>query len=179
MNTEIRSFYSLQDLRETVEEEITKYKAIVDEYNQWLGSFLRDLEATHGDEDWHKNLSALQKTQRKEGSKGGKKGESKKSASASEWTSYKELMLSASEQSEAEILFEAIEEIDIKIEKLGKVKNAIIDLEKLALGKDIVYVTYIHDGVPEKIVLHNKKGKELSEKFKFITDFSVLDETYP
>ena len=76
--TEIRSFYSLQDLRETIDEEINKYKTIVDEYSQWLGSFLRDMEATHGNEEWFKKFSGLKKTLQgkagKESEKGGKSG---------------------------------------------------------------------------------------------------------
>jgi len=181
--TEIRSFYSLRDLRETVEKEITQYKAVSDEYSQWLGSFLRDMEATHGDEEWFKKLAAIQKLPpakgKKEMEKGGKKGKSKKGGSSSEWLSYKDVLLSASEQGEAEILFDAIDEINQKTEQLNKVKGTLENLEKSALGKDIIYIAYIHNGVPEKIVLRHKRDKEFAEKFKFIADFSMLQEVYP
>jgi hypothetical protein len=179
LTTEIRSFYSLQDLRESIDEEISKCKTVVDEYSQWLGSLLRDMEAIHGNEEWFKRLSHLRKFSKKESMKEGKRGRIKKSASYFEWIPYKDIMLSADEQAEAEILFDAIEELNEKIEQLTKVKNAIADLEKSALGKDIIYVTYIHDGVPEKIVLRHKKGKELEERFKFTADFSVLKEVFP
>ncbi len=86
-------------------------------------------------------------------------------------------MLSASERSEAEILFEAVEEINGKIERLEKVKDSVAELEKSRLGQDIIYITYICDGVPEKIVLRHKKDQEFSKKFQYIADFSILKVT--
>jgi len=180
--TEIRSFYSLRELRESIEKEIDQYKAVDDEYSQWLGSFLRDMEATHGDEEWFKKLSASQKSLKvkaKKESEKESKGEKIKASASSEWVSYKGVMVSASERGEAEILFDAIEEIDRKIEQLNKVKSTIENLERSALGKDIIYIAYFHDGVPEKIVLRHKRDKEFAEKFKFIADFSMLQEVYP
>ena len=88
-------------------------------------------------------------------------------------------MLSASEQGEAEILFDAVDEINRKTEQLIKVRGTVENLEKSALGKDIIYIAYIHNGVPEKIVLRHKRDKEFAEKFKFIADFSMLKEVYP
>jgi len=178
--TEIRSFYSLRDLRESIEKEINQYEAVADEYSQWLGSFLRDMEATHGNEDWFKKLSISQKSlqgkARRETEKEGKGEKTKRAGTSAEWVSYKGVMLSASERGEAEILFDAIEEINRKIEQLNKVKSTMENLEKSTLGKDIIYVVYIHNGVPEKIVLRHKGDKEFAEKFKFIADFSMLKE---
>jgi hypothetical protein len=181
--TEIRSFYSLRDLRETVEKEIEQYKAVSDEYSQWLGSFLRDIEATHGNEEWFKKLAAIQKLpqskNRKEPEKTGKREKGKKTRSSSEWISYRDVMLSATEQGEAEVLFDAVDEINKKVEQLSKVRGTIDSLEKSALGKDIIYVVYIHNGVPEKIILRHRRDKEFAEKFKFVADFSMLKEVYP
>jgi len=175
--TEIRSFYSLQDLRDSVEEQISRYKTLADEYSQWLGSFIRDLESTHGKEEWFKNVSALQRLPRKAARKEEKKRGGKEKAASTEWVPVKGVLLSASDQGEVEILFDAIEEINRKIEQLSRVNEAVEDLERLALGKEIIYVAYVHNGVPEKIVLRHKEGGESSEKFKFIADFSVLKET--
>lgn len=181
--TEIRSFYSLRDLRESIEKEIEQYKAVGDEYSQWLGSFLRDMEANHGDEEWFKKLSATQKSlkgkTRGESQKEGKREKKQKAGASAEWVSYKGVMVSASERGEAEILFDAVEEISRKIEQLDKVRGTIETMEKSALGKDIVYIAYFHDGVPEKIVLRHKRDKEAAEKFKFAADFSILQEVYP
>jgi len=175
--TEIRSFYSLHDLRENVEENIVQFKALGEEYSQWLGSLLRDLESTHSNEEWFKSVSALERYAKKGG--GRKEGEKKgrKEKAMAEWVVVKGVMLNSSDQGEVEILFDAIEEIKRKIEQLTKVKEAVEDLERLALGKEIIYVTYVHDGVPEKIVLRHKRGGEVSEKFTYIADFSMLKET--
>ena len=112
MGTEIRTFYSLKELEEAIKEQIEFYKSLVEDYSQWLGSFLRDYEQTYGDEEWFKNIAALSKSlkTKKTPKKTEKKGKKKKKE-GSIWIDFKEIMLSASEQGEAEILFEAIEEI--------------------------------------------------------------------
>jgi glutamate mutase epsilon subunit len=176
--TEIRSFYSIKEIRETLEEEIEQYKSIADEYSQWLGSFLRDSESTQEKEEWAKKIATLQKMKPKEKTKPTKKGgKSKKTPASMDWIQFKEIMLSASEQSEAEILFDAIEDINRKIERLGKVKDSVEQLEKSGLGKDVTYITYICDGVPEKIVLRHREDREFSKKFQYLADFSVAKVT--
>ena len=176
--TEIRSFYSIKEIRETLEEEIEQYKSIADEYSQWLGSFLRDSESTQEKEEWAKKIATLQKMKPKEKTKPTKKGgKSKKTQAPMDWIQFKEIMLSASEQSEAEILFDAIEDINRKIERLGKVKDSVEQLEKSGLGKDVTYITYICDGVPEKIVLRHREDREFSKKFQYLADFSVAKVT--
>ena len=165
MVTEIRGFYSLKELSESLEEEINSYKAVVEEYSQRLGSFLREMEATHGNEEWFKKLSALQKSPKKE------KGKGKKS-DLSDWIAFKDIMLSKDEQGEAQMLFEAIEEINDKITRLTKTKETIEELKRLGLGEDILYVAYLRDEVPERIVLR-KKGEKGAEKFEFVATFSA------
>jgi len=162
--TEIRSFYSLKELSESLEEDIDSYKAVIEEYNQRLGSLLRDMEATHGNEEWFKKISSLQKSP--------KKGKEKKAGSSSEWVAFKDIMISKDKQGEAQILFEAIEEMNNKVARLVKIKDTVEDLKKLGLGEDIIYLTYVHDEVPEKIVLCRKGGEEISGKFEFIATFS-------
>ena len=158
LTTEIRSFYSLQDLRESVEERIVQFKTLIDEYSQWLGSLLRDLESTHKNEEWFKNVSALEKYAKKGVSRKEDDKKSGKENALADWMTVKGVLLNASDQGEVEILFDAIEELNKKIEQLTKVKEAADDLERLALGKEIIYVAFIHDGVPEKIVLRPRKS---------------------
>lgn len=175
LTTEIRSFYSLQDLRESVEERINQFRTLVDEYSQWLGSLLRDLESAHKNEEWFKNVSVLEKYAKKGATRkeGEKKGGKEKAA---DWVTVKGVLLNASDQGEVEILFDAIEELHRKIEQLTKVKEAVDDLERLALGKETIYVAFVRDGVPEKIVLRLKKGGGASEKFSYAADFSMIKE---
>ncbi|UCE15979.1 MAG: hypothetical protein JSV12_09055 [Candidatus Bathyarchaeota archaeon] len=161
--TEVRSFYSLKELSERLEEKIDSYKTVVEEYNQRLGSLLREMEATHGKEEWSKEISSLQKS-----SKGGKNKGKKKEDSSSGWVEFKDIILSTEQKGEAHILFEATEEINSKITQLTKIRDTVEDLKKLGLGEDILYITYLHDEVPEKIVLRKKNGKEAREKFEFM-----------
>lgn len=176
--TEIRSFYSIKEMTEAIEEEMEQYKSVADEYSQWLGSLLRDLEETSEDEEWFKKMATLQKSKLQGKTKPTQKKEKAKKKQASVvWVQLKGLALSASEQSEAEILFEAIEKINTKIERLEKVKESLLQLEKSGLGKDITYVTYICDGVPEKIVLRHKKEEEFAKKFQYIADFLAVNVT--
>ena len=172
--TEIRTFYSIREINETLEEEIEQYRSVADEYSQWLGSLLRDSEALQEGGRYTEKMAALQKG--KLSKKTRKKGKSKKTHTSANWVQLKEIMLSASEQSEAEILFDAIEEINKKIARLEKVKDSIAEIEKSGLGKEIIYTTYICDGVPEKIVLRHRKDQEFAKKFQYIADFSLLKE---
>jgi hypothetical protein len=177
--TEIRSFYSIKEIDDVLEESIEQYKSVAEEYSQWLGSFLRDSEAMQENIEWAKQMTALKKTKPKGKPKtaGKKKDKPKKTQSSTDWVQFKELMLSASELGEAEILFEAIEDINRKIEQLKRMKESVMELEKSRLGKDITYITFIRDGVPEKIVLRHRKDQEFGKKFQYLADFSVLQET--
>lgn len=168
--TEIRNFHSLKELSETLEEEISFCKTAAEEYGQRLGSLLREMETTHRDEEWFKEVSGLQ-TASKEG-KSKSKGKKKK-GSKSGWIQFKDIMLSIEEQGEAQVLFDAIEDIKNRINQLEKIKEDIEDLKRLGLGENIIYITYLHEGVPEKIVLHKKNGEDMEKKFEFIATFSI------
>lgn len=155
--TEIRTFYSLKEIRQSIEQEINQHKMLLEDYSQWLGTLLRNPESSKNQE-WVKKAAQLQKLLKMGGRKGGKKGEKKLGAS-SEWVRFKDLMLCSGDFGEAEMLFEAVEELKDKIDKLEKAKNSVGDLERYGLGKDVLYITYIHDGNPEKIFLNQRKKK--------------------
>ncbi len=176
--TEIRSFYSIKEIYDDLEEDIIQCKSMADEYSQWLGSFLRDSETMQENGEWAKKMSMLQKGKPKGKEKAGKmQTKSKKKQGSADWIQFKDVAISATEQGEAEILFEAIEEINTKIDRLEKVKESIAQMEKAGLGKDITYITYICDGVLQKIVLRHKKDQDFAKKFQYIADFSVLKVT--
>lgn len=172
--TEIRTFYSLKEIRENVEAELAQCKLLLEDYSQWLGSLLRSSESSKKQE-FTKKATEMQKVLKAGGGKAGKK-EDKKSGGLTEWANFKDLMVCADDVGEAEILFEATEELKNKIAKLEKAKNSLIDLERYGLGKDLLYITFIRDGVPEKIVFKPKKGADVKEKFEFIADLSVTKQ---
>ncbi|MEM2546585.1 MAG: hypothetical protein QXM37_03035 [Candidatus Bathyarchaeia archaeon] len=169
--TEIRTFYSIREIREMVEAEISQHKVLLEDYSQWLGTLLRSPESSKNPE-WAKRAAELQKVLKTGGRKGGKKEE--KSTYSSEWVAFKDLMICADEFGEMEIIFEAVEELKNKLEKLEKAKNSLAELERYGFGKDVIYVTYIHEGVPEKIAVKPKKTLERMERFEFVADFSVV-----
>jgi len=169
--TEIRTFYSLKEIQENVETELSQYKLLLEDYSQWLGSQLRNPESAKNSEQ-AKKTAELQKVL-KTGSRKAEKKEDKRASEVTEWVQFKDIMLSSDALGEAEILFEAIEELKNKIDKLEKTKNSLIELERYGLGKDLLYVTYIHDGVPERIFFKQKKDVDMAEKFEFAADFSV------
>jgi hypothetical protein len=171
--TEIRTFYSLKEIQENVETELNQYKMLLEDYSQWLGSQLRNPEAAKNSEQ-AKKTAELQKVLKTGNRKAGK-NEDKKESKITEWVQFKDIMLSSDNLGEAEILFEAIEELKNKIGKLEKAKNSLIELERYGLGKDLLYVTYIHDGVPERIFFKQKKDVDAT-KFEFAADFSVAKQ---
>jgi len=171
--TEIRTFYSLKEIRESVETQINQYKSLLEDYSQWLGSLLRNPESSKN-QALMKKSAELQRVLKTGGRKGSKKGEK---AGSSEWVDFRDVMVSSDDLGEAEILFEATEELENKIDRLEKAKNSLIDLERYGLGKDLLFITYMHDGVPERIVFKPKKGVETMEKFEFTADFSVAEQT--
>jgi len=158
-----------------VEAGISQNKLLLEDYSQWLGSLLRNPESSKNQEQT-KKIAELQKVLRAGGRKGSRK-EEKKTGISTEWVQFKDIMLSADALGEAEVLFEAIEELKNKIDKLEKAKNSIIDLERYGLGKELLYISFIRDGVPEKIVFKPKKGFGVPEKFEFEADFSVAEQT--
>ena len=173
--TEIRSFYSIKEMVDAIEEEIDQYRDVSEEYSQWLGSYLRDSGSVKGSGE--KSLEALRKERLKtKAKKKKKKGKSKKKQASTDWIQFMEITLTTSEQGEAEILFNAIEEINQKIERLGMVRESVVQLEKSGFGTDLIYITYICDGIPERIVLRHRKNKDLDEKFKYIAQFSATQE---
>jgi prefoldin subunit 5 len=179
MGTEIRTFATLKEMAEFIADQLDQYKLLFEDYSQWLGSLLRTCEASHKNEEWYQKSAALQKNLRSQakipetkesGKKGGGKG---KSGGSSCWIQSGSIWFSSTEQGQVEILFEAIEKINVKIQEIEKFKAAIQQLERLGLGKTISYIVYIEDDVPKKVVLRVKSGSLADEAFQFDAELSV------
>lgn len=172
-STEIRTFYSLKEIRESVEEEMKQLGDLSEDYSEWLGTLLRNPDSTKGD-DWTKKAANLQKAFKAGRKKGGK--QKAKLNPLTEWIQFKDLMLCSDNLGEAEILFEAVEELKDKIDNLEKAKSSIEDLERYGLGNDMSYTAYIKNGVPQKIVIKPREGSTASERFEFTADFSITKQ---
>ena len=179
MGTEIRTFITLKEMNEYLLDQLDQYRLLYEDYSQWLGSLLRSCEETHKNDDWYQKTAALQKNLRgppkkaSEKKAAGKKGGKGKKIGSSVWFQSGDVMLSSTEQGQAEVLFEAIEKIGDKIQEMEKFKATIQQLERIGLGKNVNYIVYIEDEVPKKIVLRAKTGLLEDEAYKFATELSV------
>jgi anti-sigma28 factor (negative regulator of flagellin synthesis) len=178
MGTEIRTFTSLKDLTEFLTNQTLQYRALYEDYSQWLGTLLRDLESTHKNDEWYQKSVVLQKnlkTQSRkpaESTEKGKKGGKGKEESSC-WIQSGDIEISFTEQGQSEILFEAIEKIKIKIQENEKFKLTVQQLARLGLGTTISYIVYFEEDVPKKIVLKPKANAKGDEAFKFTAELSV------
>jgi anti-sigma28 factor (negative regulator of flagellin synthesis) len=178
MGTEIRTFTSLKDLTEYLTNQTTQYRSLYEDYSQWLGTLLRDLEGTHKNDEWFQKSAALQKTMKATSKKPaepadkGKKGGKGKEQSPV-WVQSGDIQISFTEQGQSEILFDAIEKIKAKIQETDKFKSTVQQLARLGLGTTISYIVYFEEDIPKKIVLKPKANTKGDEAFKFIAELSV------
>ncbi len=177
MGTEIRTFNALKEISDYLIDQLTQYRSSYDDYSEWLGTLLRSCEETSKNEDWYQKSAAAQKSTRSPpkkapesksaDKKGTKKGES------SIWIPSGTILISSTEQGQAEILFEAVEKIGVKLQEIEKFKASLQQLERVGLGKNVNYVLYIEDDVPKKMVTRSKNDMNTEEAFKFETEFST------
>ena len=177
MGTEIRTFTSLKEISEFVLSQTSQYKALFEDYSQWLGSVLRDAESKYKGEEWYKKSAAAQKlikSQKKPADKDkAKKGGKGKEQEDSPWIQTGDISISFTEQGQTEILFEAIEKIQAKIQEYDKFKNTVQQLTRLGLGQTVNYIVYLEEDVPRKIVLKQKATASGEDQFKFAAELTV------
>ncbi len=181
MGTEIQTFTSLKELTEFIANQTSQYRATFEDYSQWLGTLLRDFEVSHKNDEWFQKSAALQKNMRSQskkppektdkGKNGAKKGKGKEEASC--WVQSGDIDISFTEQGQTEILFEAIEKINMKIQENEKFKSSVQQLARLGLGTTVNYVVYFEDDIPKKIVLKPKPNAKGNETFNFMGELSV------
>jgi hypothetical protein len=179
MGTEIRTFKTLKEMTETIQNQVSEQKALFEDYSQWLGSLLRTCEEEHKDEEWFKKCAVLQKNLKSQSRKApepknsGKKGRKGKGSESSCWVQSGPVMLSSIEQGQVELLFEAIEKINFKITELDKFKATLQQLERIGLGKGVNYMVYFEEDIPKKIVIRQISAKSDEISFKFATELSI------
>lgn len=161
--TEIVTIRSLQELQTRLEAESESYLSQKEEISERLGTFLREAEEEHGDEDWFKQLD-LEKL-------GSKKKDKKRKGS--DWVQFQGLELSSSLQGEAEVMFEAISKISEKLEALSRGIESLEELRKVGLGNDVRYICYLEEGVLRKIVV-NPVDDDALARFTFNKGFTVI-----
>ncbi|UCH57332.1 MAG: hypothetical protein JSV18_08395 [Candidatus Bathyarchaeota archaeon] len=176
--TEVVIVGSLQEFNSQLEAEIDHYLSQKEEYSERLGSFLRDAEEEHSDEDWFKQINLDKLGGGKGKSKSDKKKKGKKSKNAEAWVPFKNLELSTSVQGEAEIMFEAISAITQKLDRLTEARESVEELRKVGLGNDVTYICYLEDGVLSKVVI-KPMDESTAEKFTFNRGFTIIKAVQP
>jgi hypothetical protein len=163
-----------------LENQASQYRALFEDYSQWLGSLLRSCEEGHKDEDWYQKSAAQQKNLRPQPKMGpepkdkGKKGNGKgRKSGSTNWIESGNVLISSTEQGQVEMLFEAIEKINAKVLEMEKFKASTQQLERIGMGKNVNYMVYVEDDVPKKIVLRPKNISGDGDVFKFATQFSI------
>ena len=181
MGTEIRTFHSMKEMSDSLTDKIAQYKNLSEDYSEWLGSLLRTCEETHKNESWIQKSVTTQKNMRgppkkiadtAQNGKKKKEGKSTKDGKSC-WVQTGDISLCSTEQGEAEILFEAIEDINKKIQALDKFKSTLQQLERIGLGKNVNYIVFFKDDTPEKLVLQTRDIKQAIENYKFEAEFTV------
>jgi hypothetical protein len=166
-------------MNEYLADQILQYRTIHEDYSQWLGSLLRNCENNCKNEEWYQKSAGMAKNMRSspkrtpEPKNVKKAGDSKNKTESSCWVQSGEVLLNSTEEGQAEILFEAVEQTEMKAQSLEKLKSGIQQLERVGLGKDVNYITLILDDVPAKIVVRPKNRGEGSENFTFAAAISV------
>jgi hypothetical protein len=180
LGTEIRTFPSLKDLTEYLANQTIQYKALYEYYSHWLGTVLRDAESSHKNDDWFQKSAALQKTLKSQSKKPVEADKSKKGGKGTKgkdevscWVQSGDIAISFTEQGQTEILFDAIEKINIKIQEFEKFKGTVQQLARLGLGTTVNYIVYIEEDVPKKIVLKQKSAVKGEESFKFMAELTA------
>jgi hypothetical protein len=181
LGTEIRTFTSLKEISEFLVNQTSQYKALFEDYSQWLGSVLRDAEAKHKGEEWFQKSAAAQKVLKTQAKKPAESSDkSKKSGKGgkgqmeeSPWIETGDVSISFTEQGQTEMLFEAIEKIGVKLQEYDKFKATVQQLTRLGLGQTVNYIVYLDEEIPKKIVLKQKITAKGDDAFKFMTELSV------
>jgi len=178
---EIKDFYSLKELNSFIDKEISWYEFVLKEYNQHLGSLLREQGEGQNEEELLKKLREKGFTSQEKKRKKKGKGKKTEEAESRNWFTFRSIMFSASKESRAEIYFEAVEKIKSNLERLKEVKALIEELMKAGLGSDLIYSSYLVDGIPQKIVIQQRRdGESEGIKYRFEIDLSTsVDATRP
>ncbi len=191
LSSQILTFSTLQEFMEFTDENIQLHKSELTRYEDELGQMLREVGQDNTNAEWAKQMQAKLSPQAKQAKTDGKKDEKKdkgkekkemkemkekrkdekgKNVSAN-WKSYNDLHIFAgiTHQGKTEVYFEAINELKARLEKLDKIKEALVQLKSVGLSS-VLYLVYVKNSVPEKLVLLPQEKQE-EGKFEFKADF--------
>lgn len=99
------------------------------------------------------------------------KGRDKKFSSQG-WVNYRDISIfnGKTSQGKADVYFGIINEIKTTIEKLNGAKEAVSPLSNLGFSQNVYYLTYVKNGIPERLVLYQGTLRA-DKKFEFTAQF--------
>lgn len=139
----ILTFSSLQDLSEFIDNKINNSNQMISGYNERIGLLLR--------EDPKKESKKI-----------------KNDKSNKKWISYGPLRLYAgqSQRGEAEILFDTVDDLKNRIQKLENTIKGVTNLSKIGLGETPIFIVQLKNGVPIKMII-SKQTREDRPRLKY------------
>ena len=145
----IITFSSLQDLSEFIESEIKNSNQMISGYNERIGLLLR--------EDPKKESKKI-----------------KIDKSNKKWVSYGTLRLygGRSQRGEAEILFDTVDDLKNRIQKLENTINGVTNLSKIGLGETPLFIIQLKNGIPIKMII-SKTTSEDRPRLKYETELVI------
>lgn len=145
----ILTFSSLQDLSEFIENEIKKSNQMISGYNERIGVILR--------EDPKKESKKI-----------------KLDNSGKKWVTYGPLRLYGghSKKGEAEILFDTVDDLKNRIQKLENTIKGVTNLSKIGLGETPIFIIQLKNGIPIKMII-SKLTSEDRPRLKYEADLVI------
>lgn len=161
----------LKDLRSKMSSDIKSDKSLEKAANNQQNSAQENVEQSKNKKDKNKEDKKKDKEAKKVKIDKKDKGRNKKFSSEG-WVNYRGVSLfnGKSLQGKADVYFDIINEIKITIEKLNGVKEAVSPLSNLGFGKNVSYLTYVKNGIPERLVLY-PGAPTADTKFEFTAQF--------
>ncbi len=150
----ILTFGSLQDLSEFIENEITKSKQMISGYNERIGLLLR--------QDPKKEEKKI-----------------KPNNSGKKWIPYGSLKLYGghSQKGEAEILFETVDDLNNRIQKLENATKGVTNLSKIGLGETPIFIIQLKNSIPMKVII-SKPTSEDRPRLKYEAELIIPSKSH-
>ena len=200
VSSQIVVFETLQEFTQFVDNTIQLHKSELSRYEDELGQMLRQAEQDNTGIEWAKEMQSKlvphekqapktddkkdekkeKKKERKEMTeKKEKKKEEKGKKGSTNWRNYTDIQIftGIANQGKTEVYFEAVNELKTILEKLSRIKETLAQLTGLGLS-GVIYLIYIKNGMPEKLVLL-PRAKQEESKFEFKADFVTENMEVP
>lgn len=180
ISSQILVFESINEMIKFMDDNIQLHRSKLLKYEDEIGQMLRQSGNDTVDEklasERFDNLIYEKQTSTENTKKNNKKEKEKKIKSSvtknsTNWRVYSDIQIFTDipNKGVTEIYFEAVNELKVVLEKLGKIKETLSQITTIELNS-MFYMVYVKNGIPEKLVLLPQQ-KQKNNKFMFKTVF--------